>query len=156
MYFAMFDEYDEGTAIMKAATDWSMIPTNQYFVTLSADGIWVSSDFYLRVAGAATAMVKSTDEPSQVLSVPHSQGPIITGTVLKRDIPNMLKKREAKLRMGYLIWIHAFIIRAILGSSNVSLPACEIIKDDSKFKQRIICCQDFRQSNLIKYRILQL
>ena len=53
MYFAMFDEYDEGTAILKAATDWSMIPTDQYFLTTSADGIWCSSDFQLRVAGPA-------------------------------------------------------------------------------------------------------
>lgn len=48
-YVAMFDEFDEGTAIAKAAEDASMIPTNQYFLTLDADGTHVSSDFYLRV-----------------------------------------------------------------------------------------------------------
>ncbi|MCK7532002.1 MAG: hypothetical protein MZV63_13745 [Marinilabiliales bacterium] len=132
MYFAMFDEYDEGTAIMKAATDWSMIPTNQYFVTLSADGIWVSSDYYLRVAGAATAMVKSSDEPSQAtyqFLIPGDL--IITGTVLKRDIPNILKKKVVKLKMGYSIWIHAFYNPAILGSINVTMPTCEITLDES-------------------------
>lgn len=48
-YVAMFDEFDEGTAIAKAAEDASMIPTDQYFLTLDADGTHVSSDFYLRV-----------------------------------------------------------------------------------------------------------
>jgi len=57
-YIAMFDEYDEGTAIAKAAEDSSMIPTNQYFLTLDADGVHLSSDFYLRLAGAANQMLK--------------------------------------------------------------------------------------------------
>lgn len=50
-YIAMFDEYDEATAIAKAAENSSMIPNNQYFLTLDADGVAVSSDFYLRLAG---------------------------------------------------------------------------------------------------------
>ena len=78
MYFAMFDEYDEGTAIMKAATDWSMIPTNQFFQTTSIDGYWLSSDFQLRVAGAAIEWLKNTAAvpmPANV-TVPHSEGPV--------------------------------------------------------------------------------
>jgi hypothetical protein len=58
MYVAMFDEYDEATAIAKAAENSSMIPTNQYFLTLDADGSSLSSDFYLRLAGAANRMLK--------------------------------------------------------------------------------------------------
>lgn len=76
MYFAMFDEYDEGTAIMKNATDWSMIPTDQYFLTSSADGIWLSSDFQLRVAGAAVEMLKGTRTVTTAVPVPHSLGPV--------------------------------------------------------------------------------
>ncbi len=34
----MFDEFDEATAIAKAAKDRRMIPTDQYFLTLDADG----------------------------------------------------------------------------------------------------------------------
>lgn len=50
-YIAMFDEYDEATAIAKAAANSTMIPNNQYFLTLDADGVAVSSDFYLRLTG---------------------------------------------------------------------------------------------------------
>ncbi|GAB6011735.1 T9SS type A sorting domain-containing protein [Viscerimonas tarda] len=76
MYFAMFDEYDEGTAIMKAATDWSMIPTDQYFMTTSADGYWLSSDFILRTAGAAIDMLKGIRPVTPGVPVPHSEGPV--------------------------------------------------------------------------------
>jgi hypothetical protein len=58
-YIAMFDEYDEGTAIAKMAENSSMIPTNQYFLTLDADGVPVSSDFYLRLAGDINRMFKN-------------------------------------------------------------------------------------------------
>ncbi|MXV17232.1 glycoside hydrolase family 71/99-like protein [Hufsiella ginkgonis] len=59
VYVAMFDEYDEATAIAKAAENSSMIPTNQYFLTLNADGVNCSSDFYLRLTGDGARMVKS-------------------------------------------------------------------------------------------------
>ena len=57
-YIAMFDEYDEGTAIAKAAENSSVIPNNQYFLTLDADGVACSSDFYLRLSGDITRMFK--------------------------------------------------------------------------------------------------
>lgn len=57
-YVAMFDEYDEGTAIAKAAENSSMIPNNQWFLTLDADGVVCSSDFYLRLVGDAAKMIK--------------------------------------------------------------------------------------------------
>ncbi len=60
-YIAMFDEFDEGTAIAKAAENSSMIPTNQYFLTLDADGYTICSDYYLRLSGAATAMIKGQE-----------------------------------------------------------------------------------------------
>lgn len=53
----MFDEYDEGTAIAKAAIDKSMIPEKQYFLSLSEDGYKISSDFYLRLSGKITQMI---------------------------------------------------------------------------------------------------
>ncbi len=57
-YVAMFDEYDEGTAIAKAAESKDMAPTDQYFLTLDADGVHVSSDFYLRLVHDGARMMK--------------------------------------------------------------------------------------------------
>lgn len=57
-YVAMFDEFDEGTAIAKAAENASMAPTDQYFLTLDADGVLVSSDFYLRLTGDGARMLQ--------------------------------------------------------------------------------------------------
>jgi hypothetical protein len=131
MYFAMFDEYDEGTAIMKAATDWTMIPTNQYFVTLSTDGVWVSSDFYLRVAGAATTMVKSSDEPSLVLSVPHSRGPDYYRNSFEKRYTEFTDKEGGPIKNGIYNLDPCFYNPAVLGSNNVTLPACEITKDEA-------------------------
>lgn len=74
LYFAMFDEYDEGTALLSMATDYTMIPTDAYFLTSSADGVWLSSDYYLRLAGA----ISHSQTPLQgtLRGVPYSLGPV--------------------------------------------------------------------------------
>lgn len=72
---AMFDEYDEGTAIAKAAEDSSMIPTDQWFLTLDADGVHVSSDFYLRLNQEGTRMVTGAIPLQTTHSVPFTIGP---------------------------------------------------------------------------------
>jgi len=63
-YIAMFDEYDEGTAIAKAAKNSTMIPTNQHFLSLDADELSLPSDHYLWLAGQAAAMFKGEIEPT--------------------------------------------------------------------------------------------
>lgn len=57
-YIAMFDEYDEATAIAKAAENESQIPRGQYFLTLDADGKALPSDHYLWLAGQVTRLLK--------------------------------------------------------------------------------------------------
>lgn len=69
-FIAMFDEYDEATAIAPAATDTSQIPTDQYFLTLDADGTHLSSNFYLRLAGAATKMINGSTGISTTVPIP--------------------------------------------------------------------------------------
>lgn len=69
-YVAMFDEFDEGTAISKAAEDSSMIPNDQYFLTLNADGVHVSSDFYLRLVTAGKNMINGNTALMQTHNVP--------------------------------------------------------------------------------------
>jgi hypothetical protein len=127
MYFAMFDEYDEGTAIMKAATDWSLIPTDQYFLTLSTDGIWVSSDFYLRVAGAATTMLKSTGSPSGTVSVPHSAGPVYYRNSFEKRFTTWVK--NGVIGEGYQNLDPCFHNDNLLYNNNVLTAVCEINED---------------------------
>lgn len=75
-YIAMFDEYDEGTAIAKNASDYFDIPTDQYFVTASCDGYWLSSDFQLRVVSEAVKMMKNQRSVVKEVPVAHSNGPV--------------------------------------------------------------------------------
>jgi hypothetical protein len=58
VYVAMFDEVDEGTAMFKIAEDASQTPAQGNFVTMDADGIKLPSDWYLRLGGAATSMLR--------------------------------------------------------------------------------------------------
>lgn len=134
MYFAMFDEYDEGTAIMKAATDWSMIPANQYFLTLSADGIWVSSDFYLRVAGAATTMLKSVESPSEVLKVPHSEGPVYYRNSFEKRYTEYVETEGGVTKNGIFNLDPCFYYPSTIEINNVTWPICEIEKNEANAK----------------------
>ncbi|CAG2170090.1 unnamed protein product [Oppiella nova] len=70
-YVAMFDEYDEGTAIAKAAENKSMIPTDQWFLTMDADGVAVSADFYLRLAGDGNRMMQKQIPLTQTHPTKH-------------------------------------------------------------------------------------
>ncbi len=133
MYFAMFDEYDEGTNLMKAATDWSMIPTDQYFLTLSADGIWVSSDFYLRLAGAATEMAKSGNSPSQSFSIPYSQGPVYYRNSFEKRYTEY-QDRNGNILSGVYNLDPCFYNAKLLNNNSVESAICEIAEDASNAK----------------------
>ncbi|MEX0988367.1 MAG: T9SS type A sorting domain-containing protein [Bacteroidales bacterium] len=58
VYVAMYDEVDEGTAIFKLAENEQQIPTTGKFVTLDIDGYKLPSDWYLRLTGEATKMLR--------------------------------------------------------------------------------------------------
>ena len=49
---------DESTAIYKVAPTPAQAPTGARFVTLDVDGFSLPSDWYLRVAGAGTQMLR--------------------------------------------------------------------------------------------------
>jgi hypothetical protein len=75
LYCAMFDEVNEGTAMFKMLPDAAGapvtgIPPGYSFVTLDADGCALPSDWYLSLAGAATAAVHSGMQPSPNLPLP--------------------------------------------------------------------------------------
>jgi hypothetical protein len=126
MYFAMFDEYDEGTAIMKNATDWSMIPTNQYFLTSSADGIWCSSDFQLRVAGAAVEMLKGQRTVTANVPVAHSNGPVYYRNSFEKRTTAYNYVNDVATKNGTFNIDPCFYQNAVILQSNVLSPACEI------------------------------
>lgn len=75
-YIAMFDEYDEGTAILKIAEDSSMIPKDQYFLTASADGRFTSSDLYLRIAGYIPKVLRGEKSLTEEMPLPLTVGPV--------------------------------------------------------------------------------
>jgi hypothetical protein len=58
VFVGMFDEVDEGTAIFKVANE---IPVGQHFVTYEG----LPSDWYLKLTGAATKMIRG--------EMPHSE-----------------------------------------------------------------------------------
>lgn len=70
-FIAMFDEFDEGTAIARAAKNKMGIPKDQYFLTLDADGTSLSSDFYLRLAAEAAKMIKGMRPLTEEVPVSH-------------------------------------------------------------------------------------
>lgn len=60
---AMFDEVDEGTAILKAVPHRNQAPDQGYWLTLDADGDDLPSDWYLRLAGEITRMFHGEIKP---------------------------------------------------------------------------------------------
>ena len=75
-FIAMFDEYDEGTSILKMAEDSMSIPSDQYFVTAAADGKFLSSDFYMRATAAITKMLRGELPITDDIPIAHSNGPV--------------------------------------------------------------------------------
>ena len=60
VFVGMFDEVDEGTAIYKVANE---TPVGQYFVTYEG----LPSDYYLKLTGAATKMIRGDSPLSQAI-----------------------------------------------------------------------------------------
>ena len=67
VYVAMFDEVDEGTAIFKCANDVPQGGTSQ-FVTY--DGL--PSDFYLKLVGRGTKLIRGETVPGGAQVAPAS------------------------------------------------------------------------------------
>ena len=58
IYGAMFDEMDEGTAMLKLAPTPNELPVQGTFVPLNIDGQALPSDWYLRLADQAGRMLR--------------------------------------------------------------------------------------------------
>src|SRR5262249_40305645 len=64
IYGAMFDEMNEGTSMLKMAPTSTQLPAQATLVPLNIDGQALPSDWYLRLAGQAGAMLRG-DIPLQ-------------------------------------------------------------------------------------------
>ncbi len=58
IFNAMFDEVDEGTAMTKAAPTQADVPVEGAWLSLDADGQSLPADWYLRLAGEASRMLR--------------------------------------------------------------------------------------------------
>jgi hypothetical protein len=66
---AMFDEVDEGTAMFKTVPTKADAPVGLPLVTLDADGIALPSDWYLRLAGEASKLLRKEIPPGGDLPI---------------------------------------------------------------------------------------
>jgi hypothetical protein len=69
IFTAMFDEVDEGTAILKVAATQRDMPSQGQFLSLDADGDKLPSDWYLRLAGEAGRMVRRETAVQQQIPI---------------------------------------------------------------------------------------
>ncbi|KAA2240962.1 T9SS type A sorting domain-containing protein [Chitinophaga agrisoli] len=116
-YIAMFDEYDEGTNIMKMADSYFAVPNNQYFLTSSADGTYIGSDFYLRLAGRATQVLKGTQPLTTNVTIPYSVAPLWFRTSVETGYDAVLN------------WTNSADPSSV--PRNVSAPLCGIVSGET-------------------------
>lgn len=75
VYVTMFDEYNEGNQIAKTAENSTMVPLNtstSLFPPLNVDGVYCSSDYYLRLTGAGGTMLKTGGYTKQRYTAPQT------------------------------------------------------------------------------------
>jgi hypothetical protein len=76
VYFAMLDEFEEGTNSIKGAIDYFDIPTDQYFETFAKDGVWTSPDYYLRLEAKAAQVLRGDTVSTPNIPINYSNGPM--------------------------------------------------------------------------------
>lgn len=73
LYGAMFDEIDEGTAILKGCPKKSLAPADGWWLTWDADGYNLPSNWYLQVAGWGNRMLKKQIPLSKTMPLNPNQ-----------------------------------------------------------------------------------
>jgi hypothetical protein len=71
IYNAMFDEVDEGTAMMKLVPSADIAPRNPRFVTFDTDGCIEPSDWYLQLAHSISAATIKRQHLPQTVPLPN-------------------------------------------------------------------------------------
>ena len=127
LYVAMFDEYDEGTAIAKIADSYFSVPTNQYFLTSSTDGSYVSSDFYLRLVGKATQTMKDEVPLNEAHGVSLQSAPIWFRTSFESGYDAMpVSRSTTDINMESKIVCKISNLKAASGKSSLQVSALNL------------------------------
>ncbi len=145
VYIAMYDEVDEGTAIFKTTENASQNPTKGQFVTLDIDGYKLPSDWYLRLTGEGTKMLRQEiDLTSTIPIVPFPDNaeftsqvvPTVMGPGATSSVSLVMENRGTtdwtssdNFRLGYTVAPGS----AIWGTDEVNLNTDEtIVPGESK------------------------
>lgn len=147
-YIAMFDEYDEGTAIAPAADSYLSVPTDQYFLTYSADGTYIAPDFYMRLAGEITRMIKKEIPISSQLHTKYSEGPMYFRTSVETGydaMPDWLNTLD-----------QTSILTNVSGPASGGKPFCATSTANAKAGARSIKFAGTDQSNEFSYAYMKV
>jgi hypothetical protein len=127
VYYAMLDEFEEGTNLINGAVDYFDIPTDEYFETFAKDGVWTSSDYYLRLAATAAQMLRGDIPATTDIPVPYSLGPLYyrnsfesRNTTFTQN--GVTSKRTMKIDP-------CFFNPQMKEASGVSLPSVKIVNE---------------------------
>ena len=133
VYFAMFDEFEENTQLMNTAVDYFDIPTDEYFETLAKDGVWVSSDYYLKLAAAAAKLLRNEIEDTPEIPVSYSLGPTYFRNSFESRTTTFYRKEgnsEYIINNKTMNIDPCFYKNRIVQSNGVSNASCSIVQDN--------------------------
>jgi hypothetical protein len=119
LYSAMFDEIDEGTAMLKMCPKRSLAPNEGYWLTADADGYNLPSDWYLRLAGYAKKALCNQIPLSKTMPLNPSKPDSLPVVSIRDEISN-----KNAPTLNYTLDVRRGTLRIISGngqSSEVSL-----------------------------------
>jgi len=131
VYYAMLDEFEESTNLIKGAVDYFDLPVNQYFETFSKNGIWVSSDYYLRLSAYTSKMLRGERPLTATIPVPYSEGPVYYRNSFESRYTSINMNGEGRSTnfADYYITLPVdpcFYNPVKQESKGVNLPVCQI------------------------------
>lgn len=128
-----------------------MLPTDAYFLTTSADGRWLSADFYLRLAGDATRMLKGMKDTA--FATPYSLGPVFyRNSFESRTTPYNYVNNVAQNTGTFPIDPCFYLPQQII-SDHVSNAKCEMVKSGARTGDYAISVSGTASANAVwQYR----
>ena len=127
VYIAMLDEFEESTNIINGAVDYFDIPTDQYFETFAKDGVWTSSDYYLRLAGRASKTLRGEVPVSTTIEVPYSNGPVYFRNSFESRFTTM--RTEGRALDVTLKIDPCFFNPAAVSNTGINSPSVTIVNE---------------------------